>query len=620
LGCIVDFYYKDNDEKAVVYMAENRKVEKLEILSQDIFSFEDNTYYYEIEGSAKAKKAILAEAVKAVYNGRIPTKLSGNELFQPESGKVTLIDNDSDNRFDIVFVWDYETYIVDTIEIGKNIAIVDFYNKIFELKSDDEYTLRIYKDGKLSDLSGVTKWNILSVAQSEDDGGDRLVTILISDVRVTGQASYYEDYIKIDGEEYPLSHMFKQEQKAGVLYDFWLDAFGNVVCYDPYSSDLTVCYYGFLTDMDWVENSEEAPEVKIYTENGTFTKLKLAKSIRIDGEKYKDSTMLTQFDNALRGELSGVISQMIGYKLNKDGEINYIDTLTMGQGENKKDNLTASNIYQPQTIHFLVMGRTFGDQYALSKNTRIFQIPIDSNGEILTDLEYEKYYKYLTNLPYQDGYDSYTVQFYNVTEAGSCKLMVQYIQLGGTNDLYRVNGLFSVRGVSQKLDENDEEAYHLEGYLRDGTFTTYEVGEFAVESVKNLKRGDIVSLLTDSDGKIQSATVRWYAQKDNNYYITSTTPYENRYAFGRVVAVDYDEKVYRVCYVENASDPLASGNSFSNNMDGWTWESEKYETKVMIYNRRDKTITPGSKNSIRVGQDVVMYKNETAAASLVIIE
>lgn len=621
LGCLVDFYYKDSDVKNVVYMRKNKKVQMSEIDAQKILSFEDNIYYFESEDSGKVEKLKLAEAVKVIYNGRVPQIIHDKELFMPTNGKIILIDNNDDSRYDTVFVWSYETYVVKNIELSEGITITDYYDKIFELRSYEDYTLKVYKDGVQTDLSGVTKWNVLSIAKSEDVGGNVLVTIHISDKRVSGRASYNSNYVTIDGEEYPLSSAFDMERTGGVLYDFWLDVFGYVVCYDPYSSDLKTVFYGYVTDMYWTDYSDEPPILHIFTENGEFMDYKLAKSIRLDGQKYKDSSLITQRDNALWGELTGEICQMIGYKLNKNGEITYIDTLEMGEGENRKDNLTATRVYERLELNFLSLGRTFGDQFALSKNTKVFQIPFDSEGNALTSIGYEEDYKVVNGLPFTDHYDTYTVQFYNVTDAGSCKLILQHINLGGTSNLTKQEGLFSVKSISRTIDDNDEEVIMLNGYFRDGTFKSYEVGKYAVEDAKKLNRGDIIYLFADLKNKVQSMMVIWYANEENDYYLSTTLPYNAyRFAYGKISAVDYDESVFRVCYVRNAKDPLAPENSFTNNIYGWDWYPTRYDTHVMIYNSKDKSITPATSAYLRVGQEIVMYKDETSAVSVVVIE
>lgn len=621
LGYCVDFYYYDDgDEKEILYMSPSKNVSSITINTNEIESFENNVYCYTPIDAQRGKNARLANSPQILYNGRVPLQLSGNELFVPKNGYVNLIDNDNDSRYDVVMIWSFETYVVKSVSTQNQFSIVDYYDKEpLILDEDNGYNLRVIKDNEEADKSVITKWNVLSVAKSEPDN-DYLVTVIVSDKRVTGTPRYDSDFVTIDDEDYPLSVFFNMEQKSGDIFDFYLDFMGNAAVYDPYSADTTKVFYGFVTAFTWTEDFETTPEMKIFTEEGEFVKYKLAKKLKIDGEKCRDSMTLTEHDNVLRNE-NGVVSQMIGYKLNKNKEINYIDTVYMGDGEDKKNAMNATQIYPKNVLNYLLLGRTFGDHIALSRKLKVFKVPIDANGKVLRDLSYDKYFQVVSGEPFKDHYDSYTVQFYNVNDAGTCELMVNYIVLDGTSDLLWTSRIVVVDSVSIALDENDEEIVKINGYQGRAKKVSFDVNSFASDEARKLKKGDIIQFGTDQEGKIGSIEIRYKADGENNYYLSNSVPYQMvRAVYGRVVAVDYDNYVFKTCYVPNANDPLAESNSLVSNMSGWSYDPALYDSQIMIYNRRDKSIREGDWGAIRVGQEIVMQKRETCAQSIVILE
>lgn len=623
LGCAVDFYYVENKgDYTIVYMEKQRKVFSIDITSYEIDGFENNSYKFTPAGESRTRTARLDAGAKILYNGRIPENLQGEGLFIPKDGKITLIDNDDNGVYDVVMIWSFETYVVKSVSTQNQFSVIDYYreDEPLVLDEDDGYKLQIIKDGQAADISTIAKWNVLSVAKSEQNGSEYLVTVIVSDRRATGVPNYNADSVTVEGEEYPLLSVFDMEKKSNTTYDFYLDFLGRAAVYDPYSSDVNTVFYGFLTGCTWDENSELHPTLKIFTEEGEFQTYLMTKKIRLDGIKYENSRELVENESVIR-DAGGVRVQLIGYKLNKNKEINMIDTVDMTDVERGTESLTSTKIYPAKTINYLLLGRTFGDHIALSKNLRVFKIPLDGEGNILRDVAYEKYFESVSGEPFTDHYDSYTVQFYNVNDAGVCEMMVNYILLDGENDLKWKERIIIVDSLTYELDEEDEITVKIQGYQGKANKVSFEVNEFALDEAKKLKKGDIIQFGTDREGKIGKIYKRYSADGDNSYYLSDLTPYKmTRAVYGRVVAVDYDNNAFKTCYDNNPKDELSDASSVVSNMRGWSYDPARYDSQIMIYNRKDKSVRTADWNSVRVGQEVLIQKLETSAQSIVIFE
>ena len=145
----------------------------------------------------------------------------------------------------------------------------------------------------------------------------------------------------------------RDRQNTSQTFDYYLDSIGCIAVYDK-NSGSDYIYHGIITSYRFLNDDfESAPEVKIYTEDGTFTWYKTAEKINLDGIKSQKSYLMFNCqvednqDNKIYNVLmndDGIIPQMIAYKLNKLGEVNYIDTVDKTEAEDE-DTLNQSQYF-----------------------------------------------------------------------------------------------------------------------------------------------------------------------------------------------------------------------------------------------------------------------------------
>ena len=204
LGYNVKYYYKDNDNELELIYAYKEDNESLVLKPSDIIDFANLKYTYfdedeEME-TAEVKGAYF------IYNGKA---MSGNnDGFIPNTGSVELIDNDNDGGYDVVKIYSYQEYLVDSVNLKENI-IKTSVNEKLELKKDKVTIV----NGAFEKQIGLDAIKIDSVIWVGRDSSGEIVTVISNQAFVVGamsRMSMEDDWTAIiDGETYRVSASLK---------------------------------------------------------------------------------------------------------------------------------------------------------------------------------------------------------------------------------------------------------------------------------------------------------------------------------------------------------------------------------------------------------------------------
>lgn len=629
LGHYVEFYYmadsENSTDRILISAQDNKRVETVTILSSEIIEFSDRTYSYSLLNEDRARKAKMSEDALIMYNYRLPSIKSGDELFLPSEGKIEMIDNDGDGKYDVVFIWDYETYVVNDVS-AESYLVGDYYGKPSLELNPDDVDYKILKNGSEIDLASIEKWNVLSVAKSDDS--DPYITVIVSDKRITGQASsFYDGYAVIDGTEYKISSMFTQKQNTAQIFDYYLDSVGCIAVYDK-NSGSDYIYHGIITGYRFLNDDfESAPEIKIYTEDGVFTWYQTTEKINLDGisaqKSYQVFGCQVEEDEAAKNynvlmDDEGIIPQMIAYKLNKKGEVKAIDTVDRTDAEDK-DSLNQSQFFGSRSgYQYMLLGHTWSDMIAMAKGLTIFKAPSDSEGHVLRGNQYDKYYEIMQwgvwNNPFYDHYDTYSVQFFNVNESQVSDLMIWYNPVDGSDAQY--GALVMVKGISNVLNEDEEIVLQLDGWSRgEEIHIPIEAGK--EDKVEDLKKGEIIQYALNKQNEISEIKrIANPIDPEQKYFLSSTIVYERtRCLYGEITSIDRDNNVIVVMYSYDDKGNLI-GPGVVNVLPGESGNNGAVLKYKISQNKAEK----GTWSDLRLGQKVVIDKNETAVRSITILE
>ena len=237
----VDLYVKKvNKRDYIIKAVHSAEVgETLSILSDDIYSINGNRikYYVNANNSNKTKDLKISDKVIIDYNKDADTMIL-SDLENIEDAEIVLIDQDSDNVYDVIVVTKYESTVVDYVDYtrdrigydGKNIGL-DFDNEDVTIILCDEKGRELSLDdfeeddviAVITDANVITKYN------------NYIKIIRLSNSAVIGtidETYEYNDkhYVVIDGEEY-VDNTGKA-LAAGSEGIFYIGLTGKIIAFD----------------------------------------------------------------------------------------------------------------------------------------------------------------------------------------------------------------------------------------------------------------------------------------------------------------------------------------------------------------------------------------------------
>jgi len=532
VGHKVLFYYKthEDDSQEVFFWTDYRTNEVLKLSTKEIEDCDGKEYVYSIGDETRSKKAEIDDGASVVLNGRIAGRDFTDSDFKPENGYVELIDHDNDRKYDVVMIWNYEVFGVDQI-IEQNKTIVDQITRKKIILDENDCKYYIKKNGQEATFADIAKYDALLVAKCNDEIGDTIYIIEASDHFVTGKiTSYSDDEIAIDGVEYELSPGFTQSIEMGTLYDYYIDSYGYIAYYNENSGE-NVKKYGILFNKWQDEASETDCYVKIYTDKKEIVTFKFAKKVKFDGEMITSDKAVA---HANMTNSSGGKRQLIGYALNNNGEINLIDTATIGENETSEDSLVDLGYYS--SACYLGGGPVFSDFFLVSGSAKTFRVPRgQTEGVISEEAEFD--YRFdVSGLGYFKDTYSYPVRAFTIDKGLTADIFLYYVS---TESAGIFNGpLMVVESVGQIIDENDDVIPCIRGRINNNEEVSVPCFERAAEEVSLLSKGDIIQYDT-IDGKLDVYRILYDFDGTNSYHITRplvTAP--NRVVYGEITEVD----------------------------------------------------------------------------------
>ena len=269
--------------------------------------------------------------ITIIYNG-VPLGIDDisitKEDFVPATGSVVLYDSDGDNKYDFLYIYSYETYIVSTVDTDKEIIYLKEYKKPIELR---EYNADILDNqSNPVELANIKENNIISVLSSLS--GDLLKVYvsdeMISDVVIAkdtdgtittqnnGSFELADSYMKTGGLD---------KLEFTTLYKMCIDVFGDIA----HAEHDNINLWNTAILINAANNSRsllsENFEICLYTLEGKMIVLKPAKKVIIlksDNTKVRleDEDAIEEIYNYAQANLTSG-NRMIRYKLNMQGEL-----------------------------------------------------------------------------------------------------------------------------------------------------------------------------------------------------------------------------------------------------------------------------------------------------------
>lgn len=374
----------------------------------------------DILDSSKSSKGVIFNGV--AYNGD-ETTIAGilNDLEVKDetnySGKVTLIDNDSKNGYDVIDIEVASSAVVDEVKSNGKVVFKETpkncQNQKIELNFDEDekdVLIKLTKNGEAIEYTDLQEWDVLSILFN-NEGTKYYDAKVIDGTKVDGTVGSRKssktsaDGFKytIGGNEYDVAAFCYGGKAVNVGWSvgtagmFYVDEYGKIVAYDKNGStsvSATAGNYGYVLNAAVTSGSfdEETVRVQLLDKSGKVYTADLATKVKIEYSSDADinGNSVTVKDHS-DDIADAMMNQLITFESNTSGEVKTITFPTnanvddesgfvlSGQGTAAYDeeDMTIKNIgsfdVNEDTLVFFIKGESaltgLGDTNAASKTT-----------------------------------------------------------------------------------------------------------------------------------------------------------------------------------------------------------------------------------------------------------
>ncbi len=335
----------------IVYYNISKNVKTVSLNASDIFNISNGTIEYETDtNSGKYQKYNIGQTPTVVLNDTCYYTYNTITDVIPKDGIITLIDNNSDGRYEILSILSFNVYtdklngtarniVVDRINT-ENDTIYCKLNAFSNLSLDDtKCTYKILSDtAEITSLSDIKAYDIISVAQAPVQVMQKSHYILYVKrqpvIAAIESISESTKELFTENETLIVSDSLLQIKKnfiGNILLNkeikLYLDVTGKVAYSESINSQSK--NYAYLIGIGYENSLENSLIVKIFTKEGEIKVLPLASKVKIDSIYH---TTTGSAETALKkrpsGSTTSSVSRPIIFKENSKGEITEIETDT----------------------------------------------------------------------------------------------------------------------------------------------------------------------------------------------------------------------------------------------------------------------------------------------------
>ena len=497
---VIMFYYIDEESnsrpevKSLLPTEKDNEVITVDV--RDIVSSANNVITYEVS-ETKEQDLKLTSSIKYVYNYELLMTYDIKKLPDIKNGKIEVIDNNNDNSYDVIKIFDYETYVVENAT-DKYIS-GKFNDSSIDMTDTDKLVMISDVEGNKIAVTKIKENSVLFVIET-----DNTIDITVSLDIITGVIESLGDgELSSGGKAYEISGDYSVSNNyIGSMADLYLDPFGRVAfIVESLSTDLLT---GYFISVKEPPTEHMDGYIKVLETNGLVNSYKLNTKVRIGGVPTDIYQKFADISDYLSDSEGAIMPQVIRFKLNDENLVTEIETAVKSVGnegdafvmpygeygvgkESEYYGGTFEGIIFPstQTICFLVpskatieTGKTDNDDYTVMAFS---DIPSDRKFKV------DAYYYS------KDHQNADVIVMY---DANSMMANIES-SFDNTMNVY-LEKTFSVN--------EDEETVQVLKYF-DGKETKKAVIASEFTAFDSLVRGDIIRFSTNTKGEIASGEV-----------------------------------------------------------------------------------------------------------------
>lgn len=506
----LDQFASATDKKIEYYKNDNDNNTTSLTLSSDILS-------------SKAKNTgIIYNGV--AYNGTETTVESILAKLQVTkdtvySGKVTLIDNDTTNGYDVISVEVGAPAVVDEVKSSGKVAFKkvpkNSLNNEIELTFDEDENdtiIKLTKDGKKIEYTDLKEWDVLSILFNNDStkyydvrvvDGNKVDGAISSRKASTTSADGFE--YTIAGNSYDVAANCYDAAKAknkgwtvGTAGMFYVDEYGKIVAFDKNGSttmsstsgNYAYVLYAVATEDDF---QNKTVRVQVLDKDGKVYTADIASKVRLENYGSEDKTY--DVKDVSEDLAKKMMNQLITYEANSSGEIKTVTFPTI-KGDDSSFDLAASGdkaIYDEEDRTIKGIG-----SFDVNDDTVVFFVKADGTKDLTglgdTNKASKSASKVGTVASIADG--TYKMAVYD-EDNGIAGAIVLFNTTGGISASSNIAVIDSVGEAT--VDSNDVllVKYFMNGEVKE-SYTDEDLDSSII--TKNTARGTVYKFSLSGDG------------------------------------------------------------------------------------------------------------------------
>lgn len=599
LGRNISFYYeqlKDDDEKKIIYIEkENKLYTELNISAEDFVSFLGVTLKYQPEDDIKSVEVI--KGADFIYNGNAFGGYTPDDVAI-KSGYLTLVDNNKDGEFDVIFATEYVDYTVDNINESDMIV----YNKngttaentmYLDLSEQSNKFITYYKNGKPAKFSDIKKKSILSVVKSKNES---VFVVDIVDEKISGiveekrNSDYFE--IKIDGKWYEIANQCNATPELGSMVNAYLDIEGKIANFEV--SLNKEAQYGYILDMSLKKGLSGDFEIKILNSKNERIVAKLADKMKINRDDFENVNTTMLLNGGIWDFSKDDIEnrKLVLFELNLDKQVNAI---YLPDDSGTPEFKHAVRVEPHMAGIYYSASNSIGGKVFLSDKTALFVIPLNYNEDdyyVANSLNNETNYEFDSYNNNPDSLTSNAIVFtYNPLDiwGGSSALFVDKV-LKCTNSegiiVQKIQGIWGGNSGFELLAPNDN-------------------------MFDNIKKGDIIIFGYNQKNECKAFTKLFDSENLRDEYVLPSEVYT-----GDLMTVYGKIEKIRNGYAEIIQENYSNGNLTT------TRVTQNFNTSPIVceYDKRNGTIKTSNESAIAIGEYVFIKLNISMVKEVCIVK
>ncbi len=470
LGERVYFLSDENDK--ITYMWRNPDIgTRITVMCADIVKSDSGSLTYYDGEKTKTDKVSFDSIVYFIKNGSASGDFRLDNLKRT-NGKLILIDNDGNNRIDVIKLYEPEVIVTDFVGVdGKRLSIGAQNGDILDVPSFDE--LIVTRNGFAMPYTDIPSGSLI-YAYVSDNG--KHVELEVSTNKISGTIdSIGTDEITVDGtaykysEYYTINNAVMDEVYVGADVTFILDENGLVV----WAVNDTVVTEGETLSVVLAISEAKglgSMKLRVFNEKNEMLTLILANKVMVDGVSMGMSQISALGQDYFCGKAAI-------YRLNSNGLVTYINTEKYVSGAESSPKPAVQTKWSlPANCGRTAMGFYSGTQMAMPvyQDFPVFTIARDSvSGAVVSDEEFEDRFSYSTIdalVPANSGtLTSGTFVFYGDDDKDSPDFAVRLVDINtqadmGTMSAYTSNSTIVVDYVANSQTDKGDKTYTIFGY------------------------------------------------------------------------------------------------------------------------------------------------------------